>query len=112
MDKKRHILQAATVYLEMRGYKIIELNWRQARQKIDIICQRNSVMLFVSITYLKDLLNAQDTIFSTTDMSLNLKEAVDAWSEENKYTGNVQLAELVIYGNKYDILNFYDITTT
>jgi Holliday junction resolvase-like predicted endonuclease len=35
---------AARVYLEMRGFKIIEQNWRRPRAEIDIIAQKDGVV--------------------------------------------------------------------
>jgi Holliday junction resolvase-like predicted endonuclease len=31
---------AASVYLQMRGYKIVERNWQRPRSKIDIIASK------------------------------------------------------------------------
>ncbi len=106
MDKKRHILQAATGYLEMRGFKIIELNWKQARHRVDIIGSLHDDVFFIYVTYLKDMTDSHTSVLSSTEMAKRLQEAAVAWSEENKYTKKIQIAELVLYGDRLDVLSF------
>ena len=39
----------ATNYLEMRGYAILERNYRRPRCEIDIVARKNDVVYFVEV---------------------------------------------------------------
>ncbi len=43
--------KAAATYLEMRGYRIVESNWRRPRCEIDIIAEKDGTVYFVEVKY-------------------------------------------------------------
>jgi len=40
---------AAARYLESRGYRILERNWRRGRLELDIICRDKDTLVFVEV---------------------------------------------------------------
>ena len=51
VDAGRRAEKAAATYLEMRGYQIIERNWRRPRCEIDIVAKKGDVIYFVEVKY-------------------------------------------------------------
>lgn len=48
--------EAAAHYLEKKGYKILERNYRWRRGEIDIICKKKSLIIFVEVKTRRSLL--------------------------------------------------------
>src|SRR5258707_723202 len=43
--------KAAAIYLEMRGFKILEQNWRRPRAEIDIVAIKDGIIHFAEVKY-------------------------------------------------------------
>ncbi|MCU0359359.1 MAG: YraN family protein [Bacteroidia bacterium] len=46
--------QRARAYLEEKGYKILETNWRHAKLEIDLIAQLTNTIIFVEVKFRKN----------------------------------------------------------
>jgi putative endonuclease len=99
---------AAAVYLEMRGYKIIEQNFRRPRCEIDIIASKDDVIYFVEVKYRRtdDQGGGFETI--TTSKLNQMKFAAEIWVQETKWSGPYQLAAIELSGPSFAILGFID----
>ena len=99
---------AASVYLEMRGYKILERNWRRPRYEIDIVAQKDDVIFFVEVNYrFND--DQGGGLEAITKSKLKLMHyAGDAWTEETKWRGDVSLAAVEIAGDNFTVMSFVD----
>ena len=51
-------------YLEDNGYKILETNWRSGHKEIDIIAQKDEMLIIVEVKSRKneDFINAEDAV--------------------------------------------------
>lgn len=99
---------AARVYLEMRGYSIIEQNFRRPRFEIDIIAQKDDTVYFVEVKY-RRVDTAGSGFEAITASKLNqMKFAAEAWVEECKWTGPYQLAAIELAGNDFSVMSFVD----
>lgn len=107
-DTGRKAEVAAKVYLEMRGYKIIEQNWRRPRCEIDIIARKDDVMHFVEVKY--HLNDDQDTGLDTiTSTRLKqLQRAAGVWVDEYKWSGEYVLSTVEIAGTKFSVMGFIE----
>ncbi len=108
MTNKQHLasLKAARLYLDMRGYRILEQNWSQSKNKIDLIAIKNTIE-FIAINYLPD--NYNDPEITTAELSLKLKQATLIWLEENKYIKDYRTSLIEVYGHNYTILSFNQV---
>ena len=99
---------AASVYLEMRGYKIVERNWRRPRYEIDIVAQKDNVVYFVEVKYRfnDDQGGGLETI--TKSKLKQMHFAGDVWTEETKWQGAVSLAAVEIAGEAFTVMSFID----
>jgi putative endonuclease len=99
---------AAKVYLEMRGFKIIEQNWRRPRYEIDIIAQKDNVLHFVEVKYRfnDDQGSGLDAITATK--LKHMQRAAWAWVAEYKWRGEYVLSAIEVTGAEFTILGFVE----
>ena len=99
---------AARAYLEMRGFKILEQNWRRPRCEIDIIATKNNAIHFIEVKYRKND-DQGSGIDAITDAKLKkMRLGAWVWVDENKYRGEYMLSAVEIAGSKYSVLGFIE----
>ena len=99
---------AAKVYLEMRGYRIIEQNWRRPRCEVDIIARKGDTIYFVEVKYRANDEQGGGLEAITTSKLKHMRYAADLWVEETEWTGQYQLAAVEIAGPEYTVMSFVD----
>lgn len=100
--------KAARVYLEMRGYEVLEQNWRLPRHEIDIIAQKDGTVYFVEVRYRKNDLQGGGYDSLTATKLKKMHSAAWAWVDENKYKGSYSLAAIEVSGKEFAVLGFID----
>ena len=107
-DTGRRAEQAAAMSLDMRGYKILEQNWRRPRCEVDIIALKDDVIYFVEVKYRAT--DEQGTGFDaiTSTKLKKMQYAADYWVEESKWQGEYSLAAIEAAGKDFAILSFID----
>ncbi len=100
--------QAARVYLEMRGFKIIEQNWRLPKYEIDIVASKEGVIHFVEVKYRAtgDQGSGFDAITETKVKQM--KRAAWAWVDDNKWRGEYVLSAVEIAGKNFSVIGFVE----
>jgi putative endonuclease len=99
---------AAKVYLEMRGFKIIEQNWRRPRCEIDIIAQKDGVIHFIEVKYRsKDEQGSGLDAITPTKLK-QMRRAAWAWVDESKWRGEYVLSAIELAGANFTILGFIE----
>lgn len=99
---------AAKLYLEMRRFSIIELNWRRSRQHIDIVAQKDEVIYLVSVSYRPDSSSAERVHALSATKLRQLQQAAEAWVAEEKWPGPYQLAGVEIGDPNFAVISFTD----
>lgn len=99
---------AASVYLEMRGYKIIERNWRRPRCEIDIIALKDGVISFVEVKYRRNDYQGSGLDAVTPSKLLHMRRAAWAWVDETKWKGEYVLSAIEVAGSNFTILGFIE----
>jgi len=99
---------AAALYLEMRGYQIIEQNWRRPRCEIDIVARKDDRLYFVEVRY-RGTASQGSGIDSITQSKLK-KMQRSAWFyvEETEWRGPYQNSVIEVEGPDYQILSFVE----
>lgn len=100
--------EAAKVYLEMRGYKIVEQNYKRSRCEIDIVAQKGEVIYFVEVKYRRTDNAGSGLEYITNSKLRQMQFAADTWVEEYKWHGNYQLSAIEVAGKEYVILSFIE----
>lgn len=99
---------AARVYLDMRGYKIVEHNWRRPRCEIDIIARKHDVIYFVEVKYRRNDEQGGGLEAITKSKLKQMQYAANTWVEEHKWQGQFSLAAVEIAGNNFVVMGFID----
>ena len=104
----RRAEQAARVYLEMRGFKVIEQNWRRPRYEIDIIAEKDGRIHFVEVKY--RFADGQGAgLDAITDSKLKqMRRAAWAWVDETKWRGEYVLSAIELAGPGFAVLSFIE----
>ncbi len=99
---------AAKVYLEMRGYEIIELNYRRPRCEIDIIARKDEVIHFVEVKYRFNDEQGGGLEAITATKLKQMQRAAWSWVEEYKWHGEYVLSAVDIAGSDFAVLSFIE----
>lgn len=100
--------EAAKVYLEMRGYKIVEQNYRRSRCEIDIVAGKGDVMYFVEVKYRRTDSHGSGLEYVTNTKLRQMQFAANTWVEEYKWHGDYQLSAIEIAGTDFVVLSFIE----
>ena len=104
----RRAERAAATYLEMRGFKILEQNWRRPHTEVDIIAQKGPVIYFVEVKYRKNDGHGGGFDYITSAKLKRMRRGAESWVEETKYEGEYQLAAVEVAGRDFTIEHFID----
>ncbi len=99
---------AAATYLEMRGYQIVERNFRRPRCEIDIIASKKGVMYFVEVKYRLREDHGSGLEAITASKLRQMAFGAELWVQETKWTGPFQLAAVELAGRDFTVMNFVD----
>ncbi len=99
---------AAKVYLEMRGYEIIELNYRRPRCEIDIIARKDGVIHFIEVKYRFNDEQGGGLEAITPTKFKQMQRAAWSWVDEYKWRGEYVLSVVDIAGPDFVVLGFIE----
>jgi putative endonuclease len=107
-EKGRKAETAAALYLEMRGYQIIEQNWRRPRCEIDIVAKKDNRLFFVEVRYRTT--NQQGSGIDSVTQAKLKKMQRSAWYyvDETEWRGPYQNSVIEVEGPGYQILSFIE----
>jgi putative endonuclease len=108
-ELRRKVERSARLYLEMRGYKILEQNWGRGQYKIDIIALKGNKIHFIDVNYNKNM-NEQSSIETLTESKLKqMRSAIEVWSVEAKFKGPYAYEAIDIIGPDFTVIGFNEI---
>ena len=99
---------AAKVYLEMRGFKILEQNYRRPKCEIDIIAQKDGVIHFVEVKYRHDDEQGSGLEAITATKLKQMRFAAYTWVDEYKWRGEYVLSAVEVAGSTFSIMSFIE----
>lgn len=99
---------AASNYLAMRGYQIIERNWRTARCEVDIIAKKDEVVYLVEVKYRASDRQGGGLEYITPSKLKQMKFVAEMWVAETEWIGDYQLAAIELGGPDYSVMQFID----
>ncbi len=100
--------KAARLYLEMRGYEVIELNWRRPRCEIDIIARKRDVIHFVEVKYRFNNEQGGGLEAITPTKLQQMRRAAWAWVEETEWRGEYVLSAIELAGPDFTVMSFIE----
>lgn len=99
---------AAAVYLEMRGFKIIERNWRRGWAEVDILAEKDGVMHFVEVKYRRSDQQGGGLEAITASKLQRMRRGAESWVEETKYRGQYVLSAVELSGPQFAVISFIE----
>jgi putative endonuclease len=108
LESGRKAEAAARVYLEMRGFKILEQNFRRPRCEIDIIAKKDDVVHFVEVKYRADYQQGGGLEAITPTKLRQMRRGAEIWVEETKWHGEYMLSAVEIAGREYSVMSFVE----
>lgn len=108
IETGRKAERAAKVYLEMRGYHILEQNYRRPHCEIDIIAEKDGLLLFVEVKYRKDDRQGGGLEAITASKLQHMRRAAQTWIEDSKWRGEHVLSAIEIEGPDFAVMNFIE----
>jgi putative endonuclease len=100
--------QAARTYLEMRGFEILEQNWRLPRHEIDIVARKDGVIHFVEVKYRATDEQGGGFEAITRSKILKMRSAAWAWVDDHKYRGEYTLSAVELAGPNFAVISFVE----
>lgn len=99
---------AASAYLELRGFEILERNFRRPRCEIDIIAKKDSVVHFVEVKYRRtdDQGSGFDAI--STAKIRQMGRGAHIWVDESRWHGEYVLSAVEVGGASFAIMGFIE----
>lgn len=101
--------KVAASYLESKGYKVLELNWRRPRAEIDIVAQKRprfrtkGPVVFFEVKYRKTDRQGNGLDYITNRKLEQMKFAAELWVTEHRYEGEYTLGAVEVTGETYEI---------
>ncbi len=99
---------AACAYLEMRGFKIIEQNYRRPRCEIDIIASKDDVLHFIEVKYRATDEQGGGLEAITPAKLKRMRNAAWTWVDEYEWRGEYVLSATELAGPKFTVLSFVE----
>lgn len=107
-DTGRKAEQAARVYLEMRGFKILEQNWRRPNCEVDIIASKDGVLHFVEVKYRASNEQGGGLEAITSTKLKQMRRAAESYVVEVKYQGEYILSAVELAGKDFAVISFVE----
>ena len=107
-DTGRKAEKAASTYLEMRGYRVLERNWRRPRCEIDIIAEKGGTVYFVEVKYRRNDEQGGGLEAITPTKLRQMRFAAATWCDDTKWHGPSQLAAVELTGPDFTVMSFID----
>ena len=97
--------------LEQKGYRILETNWRHNRAEVDIIAEKNDILIFAEIKTRSTDIFGQPEEFLTEAQQLRIMGIANAYIEEVEHNGEIRfdIISIVLKENgDYKLKHFED----
>lgn len=104
MPIDKAVIKSAVIYLEMRGFTVVEHGWRSRNFKIDIIAKKSDQLYFI---FIDEYLVSEPSIKLKSEV-LKIKRSASDYIKANKISGSYKISSLTIDKSTKNILNFTD----
>jgi putative endonuclease len=99
---------AARAYLEMRGFKIIEQNYRRPGCEIDIIASKKDVIHFIEVKYRATDDQGGGLEAITPTKLRRMKKGAWTWVDEYEWRGEYVLSAVELAGPGFIVISFVE----
>lgn len=97
---------AAARFLQERGYRLLERNWRTRYCEIDIVARQGEVVAFVEVKYRTRTAQGSGLDYITARKLKQMQFAAQLWVQEHGWKGDYQLSAIEVTGQALAITAF------
>ncbi len=102
-DSGKYGENAAEKYLEFKGFKILDRNWKTKQCEIDIIAKKNRCVYFVEVKYRFSSRQGEGFEYITPAKLRQMSFAAEYWIAQNKWEGEYCLSAASVSGEDYEV---------
>lgn len=96
----------AREYIQKKGYKIIDANWKNRFGEIDIIAKQKKCIYFIEVKYRKNTSQGSGIDYITATKLKQMRFAAEMWANNNKWRGEYVIGAIELSGANFGITNF------
>jgi len=96
----------ATAYLQKKGFRILERNWKTRLCEIDIVAQQGRAISFFEVKYRKSKRQGTGLDYITTAKLRQMQFAAELWAQNNRWGGEMRLGAIEVGGDNFEITAF------
>ena len=102
--------ELAKEYLLNNGYKIVHTNWRTTNYEVDIIAQKDNILVFCEVKCRSSNVFGEPEIFVTKQKQRNIIKSAAIYIERNAWKGETRfdIISVLIVGEKIKINHIKD----
>lgn len=89
---------AAAAFLEAKGCRIVERNWRTRLCEIDVIAERDGVVYFCEVKYRRTNRQGSGLEYVTPKKLAQMRFAATSWVHTHGWNGEYQLCAIAVSG--------------
>jgi putative endonuclease len=100
----------AVEYLKQKGYQILHQNYRYKRAEIDIIAQKDTLLVFLEVKTRSNLSFGMPESFVNANKASLITKAADQYIFQQNWHGNIRfdIISVIITPQKTEIEHFED----
>lgn len=98
--------QTAAEYLERKGYRIIDRNWRTRWCEIDLVAIKGGAVSFVEVKYRRKTTWGRGLEYITRTKHGQMSFAAEFWVLKHDWKGQMYLAVVEVTGADYTVTAF------
>jgi Holliday junction resolvase-like predicted endonuclease len=93
----------AAAHLSKFGYKIIDVNWRTKYCEIDIVAQRDKIVIFIEVKYRQGSDQGSGLEYITPKKLNQMSFAAEMWVNNNNWLGEYCLGAIEVSGLDFSV---------
>jgi Holliday junction resolvase-like predicted endonuclease len=93
----------AAIFLQHKGCRIVEQNWRTRRCEIDIVAQRGCVVYFCEVKYRRSVSAGTGIEYITPAKLRQMQFAAESWVHYYGWQGEYQLCAIEVSGQDFRV---------
>lgn len=110
IGKKGELL--ASKFLQKEAYTILETNWRFSKAEIDIICQKDEMLIFIEVKTRSSINMGRPEEFVTKKKEYLMLDAANRFMEQHGYNWEIRFDIIAIHipsEHQYSLEHFKDV---
>lgn len=105
VDTGRRAEEVAAQFVEQKGCRILDRNWRTRYCEIDLVAQREQTVYFCEVKYRASRAQGTGLDYITPKKLARMRFAAELWVQTNNWQGGYELRAIEVSGVNFQITN-------